>query len=74
MDFDILIRWKMNASKYPILAQLARNVMAMPSFVVSSESTFSTSGRVLDPFRNSLNPKIVEALLCTQLVKGNTQF
>ena len=33
---------------------------------VSSESTFSTSGQVLDVFRSSLSPKTTEALICTQ--------
>jgi hypothetical protein len=27
---------------------------------------FSTEGRVLDPFRNSLAPTTVEALVCAQ--------
>ncbi|KAF7812638.1 zinc finger BED domain-containing protein RICESLEEPER 2-like [Senna tora] len=33
---------------------------------VSLESAFSTGGRVLDPFRSSLNPTTVEALVCAQ--------
>ncbi|XP_051120411.1 uncharacterized protein LOC127244116 [Andrographis paniculata] len=33
---------------------------------VASESAFSTEGRVLDPFRSSLNPKVVEYLVCAQ--------
>ncbi|KAK1379810.1 hypothetical protein POM88_026554 [Heracleum sosnowskyi] len=33
---------------------------------VASESAFSTSGHILDPFRSSLSPKLVEALVCTQ--------
>ena len=33
---------------------------------VSSESTFSTGGRILDSFRSSFTPKTAEALICTQ--------
>jgi hypothetical protein len=66
VDFDVLNWWKMNASKYPILGHIARDVMAMPISTFSSESAFSTGGRVLDPFRSSLSPKTVEALICTQ--------
>ncbi|GKE81482.1 zinc finger BED domain-containing protein RICESLEEPER 2 [Tanacetum coccineum] len=33
---------------------------------VASESAFSASGRILDPYRNALAPNIVEALVCTQ--------
>ncbi|KAJ9542123.1 hypothetical protein OSB04_028629 [Centaurea solstitialis] len=65
-DFDILQWWKMNSARFPNLSRLARDVLALPISTVASESTFCTSGRVLDSFRSSLTPKIVEALLCTQ--------
>jgi hypothetical protein len=65
-DFDILGWWKVNASKYPILAEITRDVFAIPISTVASESAFSTGGRVLDCFRSSLSPLTVEALICTQ--------
>ncbi|XP_042944041.1 zinc finger BED domain-containing protein RICESLEEPER 2-like isoform X2 [Carya illinoinensis] len=65
-NFDILDWWKINEIKYPILARVARDVMAIPVSTISSESAFSAGGRVLDPFRCSLSPRTVEALVCTQ--------
>ncbi|KAJ9562036.1 hypothetical protein OSB04_007196 [Centaurea solstitialis] len=64
--FDILGWWKANSTKFPILSQLARHVLAMPISTVASESAFSTGGRVIDKYRSSLNPKTAEALICTQ--------
>ncbi|KAF1881864.1 hypothetical protein Lal_00038505 [Lupinus albus] len=65
-DFDILAWWKTNSSKYKILSIMARDVFVIPVSTVASESCFSTSGRVIDVFRSSLSPKMVEALICTQ--------
>ncbi|XP_074372575.1 zinc finger BED domain-containing protein RICESLEEPER 2-like [Apium graveolens] len=70
--FDILQWWKANSGKYKILSMMARDVLAIPVLTVASESTFSTSGRILDSFRSSLSPKMVEALVCTQSwLRGN---
>ena len=66
VTFDILAWWKANSSKYPALSQLARDVLAMPISTVASESAFSTGGRILDPFRSSLSPMMVEVLVCAQ--------
>ncbi|KAK3182997.1 hypothetical protein Dsin_030283 [Dipteronia sinensis] len=41
IDFDIFIWWKANGSKYPILAWVARDVLAIPVSTVASESAFS---------------------------------
>ncbi|MCI33829.1 zinc finger BED domain-containing protein ricesleeper 2-like, partial [Trifolium medium] len=61
VEFDILNWWKVNSSRYPILASIAREVLAIPV------STFSAGGRVLlDPHRSNLTPNIVEVLVCTQ--------
>jgi hypothetical protein len=45
---------------------LARDVLAIPISTVASESAFSTGGRILDDFRSSLTPFMIEALICTQ--------
>ena len=63
---DILAWWKLNAHRYPVLAHLARDVLAIPISTVASESAFSTSGRILDDFRTSLTPFMLEALICSQ--------
>ncbi|KAF2294845.1 hypothetical protein GH714_021438 [Hevea brasiliensis] len=65
-EFDILKWWQLNSCRFPILSIMVRDILAMPISTVASESAFSTRGRVLDPFRSSLTPKIVEALICAK--------
>lgn len=64
--FDILGWWKINQTKYPTLALIAKDVLAIPTSTVASENAFSLGGRVVDPFRASLTPKMVEALVCSK--------
>ncbi|KAL6552791.1 hypothetical protein OROHE_008155 [Orobanche hederae] len=64
--FDILCWWKINGCKFPVLAAIARDVLAIQTSTVASESCFSTGGRVIDCFRSSLTPKSVEGLICMQ--------
>ena len=40
--FDILDWWRVNSSKYRILSQVARDVLAILVSTVASESAFST--------------------------------
>ncbi|GAB2278223.1 hypothetical protein Dimus_039274 [Dionaea muscipula] len=65
-NFDILAWWKSNGLKYPTLAAIARDILAIPISTVASEAAFSTGGRVVSPHRNRLNAKTLEALMCTQ--------
>ncbi|KAK6137277.1 hypothetical protein DH2020_028992 [Rehmannia glutinosa] len=65
-EFDILMWCKLNQNRFLILSHLARDVLAMPISMVASKSAFSMCGRVLDEYRSSLTPKIVEALICAQ--------
>ncbi|KAH9657053.1 BED-type domain-containing protein [Citrus sinensis] len=65
-DFDILMWWKVNRSRYPILSEIARDLLAVPVSTVASESAFSAGGRCLSPHRSRLHPSTVDALMCTQ--------
>ena len=65
--------WKMNSSRYRVLSQISRDVLAIPISTIAFESTFSTGGHVLDSFHSSLSPNTVEAIICTQKEKKTTK-
>ena len=52
-NFDVLGWWKINSGKFRILSRIAKDVLAVLMSTVASESAFSISGRILDPFRSS---------------------
>ncbi|CAL2230313.1 unnamed protein product [Prunus armeniaca] len=54
--FDILMWWKLNGPKYPVLVAIAKDVLSIKPSIVASKSCFSTSGKVIDVFRSSLTP------------------
>ena len=54
----VLEWWKIHGPRYPMVARMARDVLAVPASTVASESAFSTGGRTLDSFRTSLTPKV----------------
>ncbi|GJU60689.1 zinc finger BED domain-containing protein RICESLEEPER 2-like protein [Tanacetum coccineum] len=62
-NFTILGWWKKRSLAFPILSLVACNILAIPVSTVASESI---GCRVLDSFRTSLTPQIVEALICCQ--------
>lgn len=64
--FEILSWWKTNSARYHVLSQVARDILAISISTVASEAAFSTRSHVLDRFRSSLSPKLVECLICTQ--------
>lgn len=57
-DVEILMWWKFNSPRFPVLSRMARDILAMPISTVASESAFSTGGRTLDQFRSSLTPRV----------------
>ena len=66
VKFQILRWWKANSNRYQVLSKLARDVLVVPISTIASESVFSIGGRILDPFRNSLSPLMVQNLVCAQ--------
>jgi hypothetical protein len=66
VDINILEFWKVHELRYPIVAAMARDILSIPISTVASESTFSVGGRVIDQYRSSLKPDIVDALVCTR--------
>nr|KAJ0222771.1 hypothetical protein LSAT_V11C200098720 [Lactuca sativa] len=65
-DFSILGWWRVNAIRFPTIARMAKDILAIQISSVASKSAFSTCGRVVSEYRTSLSTLIVEALLCTQ--------
>ena len=65
-QFDILSWRKVNQMKYHVLSLLARDVLVVQVSTVASESAFSSSGRIVSKFRSSLEPEVVQALVCTK--------
>jgi hypothetical protein len=56
--------WWRNASHYPTLAMMARDVFAVPVSTVSSECCFSSANRILSDKRSKLGPNVFERLVC----------
>lgn len=65
-EFDILSWWKDNSPRFPIMAKLARDILAVPISTVASEFAFSIGGNIVEPSRHALGVDIVQALMCGQ--------
>ena len=63
-DFNILNWWHEHKQTYPILSILAKDVLTVPASTISSESTFSLAGRVLEERQRRLTCDMVEVLSC----------
>ncbi|XP_037479454.1 zinc finger BED domain-containing protein RICESLEEPER 2-like [Triticum dicoccoides] len=65
-DFDILKWWMEHTTKYPTLAAIARDVLAMPASAVQSEAAFSSSRPVIPKHQSTLSIETIEALVCSR--------
>jgi len=63
-SFDILKWWHEHKLTYPVLSIMAKDVLTVPVSTISSESTFSMTGRIIEERRRRLKPETVEWLTC----------
>jgi hypothetical protein len=63
-SFDILRWWHEHKLTYPVLSIMAKDVLTTPVSTISSESTFSMTGRIIEERRRRLKPETVEWLTC----------
>jgi hypothetical protein len=63
-SFNLLHYWKVNSHRFPMVSSMAKKFLVVPASSISSESTFSSGGRILDDYRSSLKPATVQALVC----------
>ena len=64
--FNIISWWHEHKLSYHVLSILARDVLTVPVSTVSSESVFSTTGRILEERRRRLSPDMVKILTCVK--------
>lgn len=62
--FDILRWWHEHKLTYPVLSIMAKDVLTTPVSTISSESTFSMTGRIIEEWRRRLKAETVEWLTC----------
>jgi hypothetical protein len=62
-DVDVLAWWKAQSSQLPLLAEIARKILAYPASSSSSERIFLTGGDVVTSKRQNLDPATVERLV-----------
>ena len=62
-DSNPLNWWKVNESRFPTLAKMARCYLCVPATSIPSERVFSTAGLVINDRRSSLSPENVDMLI-----------
>ncbi|CAL4961897.1 unnamed protein product [Urochloa decumbens] len=61
-NFDILGWWKTFAAKYPVLSQMARDILAIPVSTIPLDN----DARTLNEYLSTMDPLTVQGLVCAQ--------
>ncbi|XWS13182.1 hypothetical protein CRYUN_Cryun36dG0015600 [Craigia yunnanensis] len=64
LEFDILAWWCEQASSFPILRRMVRDILAIPMSSIISGSTFNEKVMMDNPIFKGLDPHIIEAMIC----------
>ncbi|KAL8100472.1 zinc finger BED domain-containing protein RICESLEEPER 1-like [Apium graveolens] len=66
-DFDLMSWWRTESPKYPVLSKMARDLLAIPFSVASSNEAYRYEDfRRADRGLEFLGPVLVNALVCTR--------
>jgi hypothetical protein len=60
---NVLAWWKRNATKFPLLATLAREYLAIPATSAPSERIWSRASRILSLKRARLKPEVAQQIM-----------
>lgn len=63
LDMDVLLWWRDNALKLPILSHFARFIHSIPASSLPSERCFSVAGNIYTAKRNRLKPSTLNSML-----------
>ena len=63
---DVLSYWRDRRDRYPNLSKMACDMLSISITIVTSESAFSLSSRVLTKYHSSILLENVETLILTQ--------
>ncbi|CAL5393548.1 unnamed protein product [Camellia sinensis] len=65
-NFKLLSWWKAASPKYPILSKMARDFLAIPLTLATSDEAFYSELRKPDRDLICLSPELMNALMCTR--------
>jgi hypothetical protein len=74
VDLNPLNAWKALAAKYPTLAQMARDIFAIPAAEVGIERSFSAGRDLCSYRRNPMTPATIERSMMVRAFKHNRQY
>ena len=71
---DVLEYWHVNEHPFPLLARVVKKYFCIQASSSSCERTFSTSGNIVTPKRNKLDPKNVHMLVYLMANLGKVEL